>query len=107
MRATLTFTADTEEILGDAASMLNRRTESYNEFNTHREAARIASKLEYADVQQLPNILNDIAYLRTQLAKLDFALEDTMKIVGGYYQAITLPPEEQIVPEEPTTNDEV
>ena len=101
MRATLTFTADVEEILGDAASMLNRRTESYNEFNTHREAARIASKLEYADVDQLPTILGDVAVLRTQLAKLDFALEDTMKIVTGYYQAITDPPEET------QTNDEV
>jgi hypothetical protein len=35
------------------------------------------------------------------LAKLDFALEDSIKIVAGYYKEMTTPAEE------PTTNDEV
>ena len=101
MRAALTFSVDTDEILSDVAYMLSRRVESYNELNTHKAVGRIAYELEGAEIQQLPNILNDIAMLRTQLAKLDFALEDTMKIVGGYYQALNAPPEES------TTNDEI
>jgi len=101
MRAILTFTADAEEILSDAAFILNRRSESYNELDTQKAAARIAHKLEHAEVQQLPDILKEIALLRTHLAKLDFALEDIMKIVAGYYQALNAPPEES------TTNDEV
>ena len=101
MRATLTFTSEAEEILPDAAFMLNRRAQIYNESNTHKAVSRITKALEYANVDQLPAILGDIAALRTQLAKLDFALEDTMKIVSGYYQAMTDPPEET------QTNDEV
>ena len=101
MRATLTFTSDSEEVLSDAAYILNKRIESYGESDTHKTAEKIANRVEHATVEQLPKILGDIAALRTQLAKLDFALEDTMKIVSGYYQAMTVPPEET------QTNDEV
>ena len=104
MRATLTFTSDTEQILTDTAFMLNKRMQTYNESDTHKAVLRITKTLEYAGVDQLPDILGDISALRTQLARLDFALEDTMQIVSGYYQAMTELPE---VPEEPTTNDEV
>lgn len=101
MRATLTFTSDAEEVLSDAACILNKRIESYNESDTHKTAEGIYHKIKHAEVEQLPSILTEISALRTQLAKLDFALEDTMKIVTGYYQAITDPPEET------QTNDEV
>ena len=94
MRATLTFSAVADEILSDAAFMLNRRIESYNELDTHKTVEKIAHKIEHASVDQIPSILGDIAALRTQLAKLDFALEDTMNIASGYYQAMTELPEE-------------
>ena len=101
MRATLTFTTDTEEILSDVAHMLRRRVEAYAETDTHNTAAKLVNKIDDASVEQLPNILNEIAAFRTQLAKLDFALEDTMNMLSGYYQAMTDPPEGT------QTNDEV
>ena len=94
MRATLTFTADTDEILADTAVILNKRVQTYNESDTHKTALRITKALEYASVEQLPDILGEVAVLRTQLARLDFALEDMMKILSAYHQAMTEPTEE-------------
>ena len=92
MRATLTFTADTDEILADTAVILNKRVQTYNESDTHKTALRITKAL--ASVEQLPDILGEVAVLRTQLARLDFALEDMMKILSAYHQAMTEPTEE-------------
>ena len=94
MRATLTFSTDTEDILSDVAHVLRRRVEKYNSTNTHDTAAAIVSMVEYATVEQLPEIAREIAMLRSQLAKFDFALEDTMNMLSGYHQALTSPPEE-------------
>tara|TARA_R110000824_G_scaffold3757_3_gene17933 strand:+ start:1400 stop:1717 length:318 start_codon:yes stop_codon:yes gene_type:complete len=101
MRATLTFSADTEEILEDVALILKNRIRSYNRAVNSEVLQNISDRLSLASVDQLQDVVLDIARLRTQLAKLDFALEDSIKIAAGYYQAMTAEPEE------PTTNDEV
>ena len=101
MRATLSFSAAIDDILSDTAHMLNRRVEVYGQADLLRTSEKISSRIEHATIEQLPDILADIAILRTQLAKLDFAMEDVMNIMSAYHQAMTTPAEE------PTTNNEV
>tara|TARA_R100000008_G_C3577835_1_gene166392 strand:+ start:230 stop:547 length:318 start_codon:yes stop_codon:yes gene_type:complete len=101
MRAILTFSTDPEEILEDTALILNKRVEVYNQQISRQLLEKIPDRLAVANLEQLQQIVLDMAAVRTQLAKLDFALEDSIKIVAGYYKEMTTPAEE------PTTNDEV
>ena len=94
MRATISFNTLIEDILSDTATMLNKRAQSYGDAATLAAVRTIAARIEHADLQQLPDILTSIARLRTDLAGLDYALDDTMKILTGYVAAMTEQPEE-------------
>ncbi len=94
MRATISFNTLIEDILSDTATMLNKRAQSYGDAGSTAPVQAIATRIEHASLQQLPDILAAIAQLRTDLAGLDYALDDTMKILTGYVTAMTEQPEE-------------